>query len=239
MALQCADVSVRFGGLAAIEGLSVQVACGEIVGLIGPNGAGKTTAINVLSGFQRLKQGSVTLDGRAISGRRPHAFAGAGIVRTFQSVRLFRRLTVSENVEVAGLGAGLSRSAARKEARRVLGWLGLAHRADQDASGLSYGDERRVGLARALALSPKYLLLDEPAAGLNVGDAEQLRGLIGSIRTTFGCGVLIVEHNMAFISALCDRVHVLAAGRSLADGVPSVVMANPAVRQAYLGPATL
>ncbi len=235
MGLRSDKVSVRFGGVAALQEISLALEHGEILGLIGPNGAGKTTMVNVLSGFQRAHIGSIELDGRPVQKLGAHAFACAGVVRTFQAVRLFANLSVSENVEVACVSAGLGRRAARMQAAEMLDYLGIGDRAHTLANALNYGDERRVGLARALALRPRYLLLDEPAAGLNGGEAEQLRVLIGDIRRTFGCGVLVIEHNMSLIRALCDRVHVLTSGRSLFSGSPGDVFANQQVRQAYLG----
>lgn len=237
MALAAKAVSVRFGGLHAIEDVSLALAPGEILGLIGPNGAGKTTLVNVLTGFQRPHAGTVAIDGRAGRPLRPAAFARAGVVRTFQAVRLFPRLSVSENVEVACVSAGMSRSGAREQAQAMLDFFGLGARADLAADALNYGDERRVGLARALALKPRYLLLDEPAAGLNAGEADQLRQQIADIRRIFGCGILLIEHNMTLIAAICERLHVLATGRTLATGTTADVMANPAVRSAYLGVA--
>ena len=237
MALAADAVSVRFGGLNAIEDVSLVLAPGEILGLIGPNGAGKTTLVNVLTGFQRPHAGAVAIDGQSGRTLRPGAFARGGVVRTFQAVRLFPQLSVSENVEVGCVSAGMSRSAARDHARTMLDFFGLGARADLPAAALNYGDERRVGLARALALKPRYLLLDEPAAGLNAGEADQLRGQIADIRQTFGCGILVIEHNMALIAATCERLHVLATGRTLATGTTAEVMANAAVRAAYLGAA--
>jgi len=229
---------VRFGGLLAIQDVSLTLGLGEILGLIGPNGAGKTTLVNLLSGFQRPHRGAILLDGRPLRTLRAHKFARAGVVRTFQAVRLFPRLTVSENVEVACVGAGVGRTAARALAREMLEYLGVGHRRHALAGGLNYGDERRVGLARALALRPRYLLLDEPAAGLNVGEADQLRVMIGDIRKKFGCGILVIEHNMSLIRRLCDRVHVLTTGRTLTSGSPGEVFSNPRVREAYLGSRT-
>ncbi len=238
MALAADGVSVRFGGLHAIADVSLALAPGEILGLIGPNGAGKTTLVNVLTGFQRPHAGGVSIEGRVVSGvLRPGAFARAGVVRTFQAVRLFPRMTVSENVEVACVSAGMSRRAARDEAQTMLAFFGLGDRADLSANALNYGDERRVGLARALALKPRYLLLDEPAAGLNAGEADHLSHQIAEIRQTFGCGILLIEHNMALVSAICERLHVLATGRTLATGTTASVMADPGVRAAYLGSA--
>jgi branched-chain amino acid transport system ATP-binding protein len=228
-------LTVRFGGLTAVDDVSLRLEASEILGLIGPNGAGKTTFVNVLSGFQRPLAGAITVDRRACRGLSRHGFAAAGIVRTFQAVRLFGGMSVSENVEVGLAARGLGRAAARREAAELLAELGLAGKADWAARALSYGDERRVGLARALALSPRYLLLDEPAAGLNPAEAEELRHLIADIRARRGCGVLVIEHNMTLVMSLCDRIHVLDGGRTIAAGTPDAIRADPAVRRAYLG----
>jgi branched-chain amino acid transport system ATP-binding protein len=227
--------TVRFGGLVATDDVSIVVKRGEILGLIGPNGAGKTTLVNVLSGFQRPLAGSVRVAGRDLTGRPPSAFAVAGVVRSFQAVRLFQRLTVAENVEVGLVGRGLGRAAARRRALAVLADFDLAHRADQSAGALSYGEERRVGLARALALEPRFLLLDEPAAGLATAEADDLRRAVLAIRDRAGCGILVIEHNMALVMSLCDRIHALSSGRTIAYGRPEAVRADPVVRAAYLG----
>jgi branched-chain amino acid transport system ATP-binding protein len=230
-------VTVRFGGLVATDDVSIALAPGEVLGLIGPNGAGKTTLVNILSGFQRAHAGSVRIAGRDMTRARPSAFARAGVVRSFQAVRLFKDLSAAENVEVGLVGRGVSRSEARRQARALLADFELGHRADRRADALSYGEERRVGLARALALRPRFLLLDEPAAGLAAAEAEELRRSILSIRDSHGCGVLVIEHNMALIMSLCDRIHVLNGGRTIASGKPEAVRADPAVRTAYLGSA--
>jgi branched-chain amino acid transport system ATP-binding protein len=235
MPLITQGVSVRFGGLAAIQDVSIALAKGEILGLIGPNGAGKTTLVNVLSGFQRPSLGTVQLEGRNLLVARPDAFARAGIARTFQAARLFRNLSVAENVEVGLVAQGASRAAARRRARALLEELSLHSRAEILASALSYGEERRVGVARALGLSPSYLLLDEPAAGLSPAEAETLGRDIADIRNRRGCGVLVIEHNMALVLSMCDRIHVLGSGRTIAVGSPQEIRADATVRRAYLG----
>jgi branched-chain amino acid transport system ATP-binding protein len=222
MALVTEGASVRFGGLAAIDGVSFTLEPGEIVGLIGPNGAGKTTLINVLSGFQRPTAGEVRLEGRRFVDAVPDAFARAGIARTFQAVRLFKGLSVSENLEVSLAANGLSRRRARERAKALLAEFLPGDRGGMPASALTYGEERKVGIARALALEPRYLLLDEPAAVVRV-------------RAAYGCGILVVEHNMALIFALCDRIHALGSGRTIAVGSPAEISANAKVREAYLG----
>ncbi len=235
MELAAERVSVRFGGLVANDDVSLAIAPGEVLGLIGPNGAGKTTLVNILSGFQRPHAGAIRLAGIEMTGRKPGAFARAGIVRSFQAVRLFRGLTVSENVEVGLVGRGLGRAEARRRALALLADFDLLHRAAQPASALSYGEERRAGLARALALEPRFLLLDEPAAGLAAAEAEELKRAILSIRERHGCGILVIEHNMALVMSLCDRIHVLGGGKTIASGRPDEIRADPAVRTAYLG----
>jgi ABC-type branched-subunit amino acid transport system ATPase component len=235
MSLVADGVSVRFGGLAAIDDVSFTLEPGAIVGLIGPNGAGKTTLVNVLSGFQRPDAGEVRLEERRLVGAAPDAFARAGIARTFQAVRLFKGLSVSENLEVSLAANGLSRTRARERAKALLAEFLPGDRGAAPASALTYGEERKVGIARALALEPRYLLLDEPAAGMAAAEVEDLRAAIDRIRTAYGCGILVVEHNMALIFALCDRIHVLGSGRTIAVGSPNQISADARVREAYLG----
>ena len=235
MSLVAEGVSVRFGGLAAIDDVSFTLEPGEIVGLIGPNGAGKTTLVNVLSGFQKPSAGEVRLDGRRFDGATPDAFARAGIARTFQAVRLFKGLSVSENLEVSLVANGLAGDGRASARRRCLAEFLPGDRGGMPAAALTYGEERKVGIARALALEPSYLLLDEPAAGMAAAEVDDLRSAIVRVRAAYGCGILVVEHNMALIFALCDRIHVLGSGRTLAVGSPDEISANAAVREAYLG----
>jgi branched-chain amino acid transport system ATP-binding protein len=235
MSLVAEGVSVRFGGLAAIEDVSLTLEPGEIVGLIGPNGAGKTTLVNVLSGFQRPSAGEVRLEERRFVGAAPDAFARAGVARTFQAVRLFKQLSVSENLEVSLVAKGVSRNRARERAKALLAEFLPGDRGHRPASTLTYGEERNVGIARALALEPRYLLLDEPAAGMAAAEVEDLRTAIVRIRATYDCAILVVDHNMALIFALCDRIHVLGSGGTLAVGSPDEISANTKVREAYLG----
>jgi ABC-type branched-subunit amino acid transport system ATPase component len=235
MPLVADGVSVRFGGLAAIDDVSFTLEPGEIVGLIGPNGAGKTTLVNVLSGFQRPSAGEARLEERRFTDAAPDAFARAGIARTFQAVRLFRGLSVSENLEVSLVANGLSRRRARERAKALLAEFLPADRGAVPAAALTYGEERKVGIARALALEPRYLLLDEPAAGMAASEVDDLRTAIIRVRAAYGCGILVVEHNMALIFALCDRIHVLGSGKTLAIGSPDEISANKKVREAYLG----
>lgn len=235
MKLGASDVTVRFAGIKAIENVSVAFARGDILGLVGPNGAGKTTMVNVLSGFQKPHSGSVAIDGVAAGGRSESWFARNGVVRTFQAVRLFKGMTVSENIEVSLSSLGIGRLAARRRAAELLDYMGIGDRADAQADTLNYSDERRVGIARALGLAPKFLLLDEPAAGMNIGEAEVLGGLIKQIRSDFGCGVLLIEHNMSLVMKTCEQLHVMASGRTIAVGTPDEVLANEQFRNAYLG----
>ena len=228
-------VTVRFGGLAALEDLTLELSRDEILGLIGPNGAGKSTLINVLSGFQRVAAGRVHADDRDITGRLPHDISRLGVARTFQAVRLFAGLTVLENVAAGFSCRPVGRRAARARAQEILDWIGLGDKAQSIAGTLPYGDERRVGIARALATSPAFLLLDEPAAGTNEEDIPSLMSMIARIRDEFDCGVLVVEHNMGLIMGLCTRVHVIDHGRTIAIGPPRAVQDDPEVRQAYLG----
>ncbi len=234
-ALELHDAHVSFAGVKAIDGVDLRLDRGEILGLIGPNGAGKTTLVNVLSGFQPPSPGRMTLDGVDVTGWAPRRLAHAGLSRTFQAVRLFARLTVRENVEVGLVCAGASRRAARSAALELLERVGLAAQAPRAATDLSYGDERKLGIARALATAPRFVLLDEPAAGLDEAESEELLATLAAIRADLGCGLLVIEHDMALIMRLCDRVHVLDYGRTLAVGTPAEVRRDPAVLAAYLG----
>src|SRR5579883_582581 len=233
--LEVKGVSVQFEGLTALRAVDLSLAPGEIVGLIGPNGAGKTTLVNVLSGFQNPAEGKVLLGGVDVTRWTPFQLCRAGIGRTFQAVRLFANFTVEQNIELAGVGAGLSRHKAREQTRDLLARLDMGDKSEAMATALSYGEERWVGVARALAGNPKFLLLDEPAAGLNPAEAASLIDRISAIRRDFGCGILIIEHNMPLIMGLCDRIQVLAQGQTIARGTPSEIRSDQSVRQAYLG----
>jgi branched-chain amino acid transport system ATP-binding protein len=233
--LEGTDIVVAFGGLTAIAGVSLALGGGEILGLIGPNGAGKTTLVNVLTGFQKPSRGRISLGGVDMTGLAAHRFARAGLARTFQAVRLFRDLPVIENLEAAAVGSGLSRRAARARASDILEWIGFSHKARHRADSLPYGEERRVGIARALAAHPKFVLLDEPAAGLSDAECDDLKGLIARIPETFGCGVLLIEHNMRVVMGACARIHVIDVGKTIAEGSPEEIQHHPEVIRAYLG----
>jgi branched-chain amino acid transport system ATP-binding protein len=228
-------VTVRFDGLAALEAVTLEVRRGEILGLIGPNGAGKTTLLNVLSGFQRPTEGRVLCGERDVTSLGPSGLARLGVARTFQGVRVFPGLSVFENVELGALGHGIRRRAARVEATRLLDVFGLSARRDQPAGALPYGEERLLGIARALAASPDFLLLDEPAAGMNAGEGEELVARILGVREAVGCGVLLVEHDMRVIMRLSERIHVLDYGRTLSVGSAQDVRSDPTVVEAYFG----
>ncbi len=229
------SVTVRFGGLAALEDVTLDVRRGAILGLIGPNGAGKTTLVNALTGFQKPSSGDIEVDGRVATGWHPRKFARAGIARSFQAVRLFRQLSVFENVCAAAIGVGSSTRAARDLSYELLAWVGCDGQAQRPADSLPYGDERRIGIARALATRPRFLLLDEPAAGMNETECEELVDLIVQVPARFGCGVLVIEHNMAVIMSACAEIHVLDGGKSIAHGTPEKIRADANVQRAYLG----
>ncbi len=233
--LSAHDITVNFEGLSAIDKLDFELRDDEVLGLIGPNGAGKTTLVNVLTGFQRPTTGRVMLAGTDMTRAPPRRFAKAGIGRTFQNVRLFKGMTVLENLEVGSVSKGLSRRKARRLAHEILQWMNLTDKAPQLADSLSYGEERLLGIARGLTIRPRFLLLDEPAAGLNEAECQDLMHMIGRIPEAFSCGVMVIEHNMQVIMGVCQRIHVIASGRTIAEGTPQEVQADSAVIDAYLG----
>jgi ABC-type branched-subunit amino acid transport system ATPase component len=233
--LTVSDVVVNFQGLRAIDGVSLRLRRGEVLGLIGPNGAGKTTLVNVLTGFQQVDSGQVRLAGADIARWKPHERSRRGLVRTFQSVLPFGGLTALENVEAGAMATGISRKAARDAAYQVLGSLGLADKAQRRVDTLPFGEERRVGIARAIAMKPQFLLMDEPAAGLNDAESDDLLDVIHRIRSEIDCGVLLIEHRMSLVFRLCDRIQVLQQGATIAVGTPDEIRADAKVRQAYLG----
>jgi branched-chain amino acid transport system ATP-binding protein len=228
-------LSVRFQGLAAISDVSLTVQRHEVFGLIGPNGAGKTTLVNCLTGFQRPTEGRVILGGIDTAGWPTTRFREHGVARTFQAGRLFKDMTVTENVEVTAAGLGLSLRGARAHAKAMLAWIGLNDKASLRAGALAYTDQRRLGIARALVLSPAFILLDEPAAGMSDAECEELMELVASIPRIFTCGVLLIEHNMRVVMGISQRIHVLDGGRTIAEGTPGEIQRHEAVLAAYLG----
>ena len=233
--LRADNIVVRFGGLTAIDQVSLALEPGAILGLIGPNGAGKSTLVNALTGFQRHSGGNVRLGDVDITGWTADRIARHGVARTFQAVRLFLGLTVLENLAAAAIGAGHGRRDAESRAREVLDWMALSGYADVPAGALPYGDQRRVAIGRALALSPRFLLLDEPAAGMTDAECDELVGMIGRVSQQLGCGVLLIEHNMRVIMNACARIHVIDSGQTIAEGTPAETRNNRDVVRAYLG----
>jgi len=234
-ALRASAVSRAFAGVHALDGVSLEVRRGEVVGLIGPNGAGKSTLVNVVTGFDRPTSGTVELEGRDITRWTPNRRGRHGLARTFQHSHAFRDLSVRENVEVAALGAGARRREAQRRAANLLELLSLAEHAARSASALAHGDERRLGVARALATEPRFVLLDEPAAGLSEAEVPEFAAVVRSVRDDHGAGVLLIDHNMALIMEICDLIYVLDQGRTLAEGTPAEIRGNLDVAAAYLG----
>jgi branched-chain amino acid transport system ATP-binding protein len=233
--LRASAVSRSFEGVHALREVTLELGRGEVVGLIGPNGAGKSTLVNVLTGFDRPTSGVVELEGRDVTRWKPNRRGRAGLARTFQHSHAFKALSVRENVEVAALGVGAAPAEARRRAKDLLELLGLTTSADAAADGLAQGDERRLGVARALATNPRFVLLDEPAAGLPEAEVSDFAGAVRTVRDEHGAGVLLIDHNMALIMELCDRIHVLDQGRTLAEGTPDNIRVNLDVAAAYLG----
>jgi branched-chain amino acid transport system ATP-binding protein/branched-chain amino acid transport system permease protein len=233
--LRAEGVSLAFSGLQVLRGVELALAPGEALGLIGPNGAGKTTLVNVLSGFQAPDSGSVFLDGADVTGSSPARLARAGLGRTFQAALPFAGLTVMESVAVGAMGVGVGRRRAVDVAANVLDRLGLGEQAQSPAGLQPPGNQRLLGIARALAIGPRYLLLDEPAAGLNDEECEELVAILRGVIHDFGCAILLIEHDMNVVMDLCSQVQVLDDGETVAIGSPEEVQTDPAVVEAYLG----
>jgi branched-chain amino acid transport system ATP-binding protein len=233
--LRASSVYRSFEGVRALQDVTLEVNRHEVVGLIGPNGAGKSTLVNVLSGFDRPTNGTVELAGRRITRWSAHRRAKAGLARTFQHSRSFRELTVRENVEVAAIGVGTGPRMARRRADELLELLGLAALQARPAGVLAHGDERRLGVARALATEPRFVLMDEPAAGLPEAEVPEFASVVRSVRDDHEAGVLLIDHNMALVMNVCDRIVVLDQGRTLAEGTPAEIRGNLDVAAAYLG----
>ena len=247
--LQFDRISKQFGGLQVLQDVSFTVPQGSVFGLIGPNGAGKTTVFNLVTGLLRPTGGHILFDGKDIGHTAPHRITRLGLARTFQNIRIFKEMTLLENVVVgmhdhlrygmAGLllnlgGYRAEEKRARDRARELLSWVRLDHKADELADSLSYGEQRKLEFARALATEPKLLLLDEPVAGMNPAEKTELMTEIANIRER-GYSIFMIEHDMRFVMGLCDRIAVLNFGRIIAEGPPEQIKNDPAVIEAYLG----
>ncbi len=248
--LEARHVTIRFGGLTAVSDFSLSMESHELVGLIGPNGAGKTTIFNMLTGVYRPSEGEIFIAGKRTHDCKPYEITALGVARTFQNIRLFKELTVLDNVKIgahihfiySGTTAVLqtrtfhqAEEQAETEALELLRTFNLQTRAHQYAKNLAYGDQRRLEIARALAARPKLLLLDEPAAGLNTGETIELMAKIHEIRDRFGLAILVIEHNMELVMGICERILVLNFGKTIAHGTPEEIRSNPVVIEAYLG----
>ncbi len=233
--LRASAVSRSFEGVQALQEVTLELRRHEVVGLVGPNGAGKSTLVNVLAGFDLPSSGSVELRDREITRWSAHRRARSGLTRTFQHSRSLRALSVRENVEVAALGVGTGTREARRRAKELLEKLGLTDLADVRAGSLAQGDERRLGVARALVTVPDFVLMDEPAAGLPEAEVPEFAEVVRSVRDDYRAGVLLIDHNMALVMGVCDRIHVLDQGCTLAAGTPEEIRGDLNVAAAYLG----
>jgi len=248
--LETKNVTIRFGGLTAVSDFNLTIEPHELVGLIGPNGAGKTTIFNMLTGVYRPNEGAIFVNGKATRNCKPYDITALGVARTFQNIRLFKELTVLDNVKIGGhihykyssASAVLhtnrfheAESIAEADAIELLRIFNLDKRAQFYARNLPYGDQRRLEIARAMAVRPKLLLLDEPAAGLNTGETMELMEKIHEIRDRFNLTILLIEHNMELVMGICERIVVLNFGKTIAHGTPEQVRSNPVVIEAYLG----
>jgi branched-chain amino acid transport system ATP-binding protein len=248
--LELEKVTIKFGGLTAVSELDMTIGERELIGLIGPNGAGKTTAFNLITGVYRPTAGRITFAGKSTSGAKPHELSLAGISRTFQNIRLFAQMTVFDNVRTAMQGNRAQRirdalirgrhfreveGRVEHEAMELLKIFGLDQFRDTNGKSLPYGDQRRLEIVRALATKPKLLLLDEPAAGMNPTEKQELMELIRFVKDKFQISVLLVEHDMKVVMGICERINVLDYGKKIAEGAPEEIRANPKVIAAYLG----
>ena len=248
--LETRKLGISFGGLKAVNDFNIKIYPGELVGLIGPNGAGKTTVFNLLTGVYVPTEGTVILNGQPLNGKKTYQFVEAGVARTFQNIRLFRQMTVIDNVKAAftkDIHYNLFDASFRtkkywdterqitEKAMELLEICGLADKANELASSLPYGRQRKLEIARALATDMKLLLLDEPAAGMNPTETAELLSCINTIRERFGVAILLIEHDMSLVMNICERIQVIDYGQTIASGLPAEIATNPRVIAAYLG----